>query len=276
MANIDHSGHQIQGLYKELWHAYVPCEGERVYYFPEGHVEQLDAASIHHGLDHQQLSSFCLSAKILCKVMNVQLMAEPDTEEVYAVITLLPDHDQSEVTIPDPTLAQPSSCTVVRSVCKTLVGSHGRAPLDMCLSSSSLPTSMALKHHQLDILSVASHAVTTRTRFIVTYKPGSCRSLFIISINKYLEAQNRKIFVGMRFTMTFEDEEFAEIRLAGTVVGVADYEWKSIQVEWNNCKKSSTFLLPEKVSFWELEPPKRSVWSVYFRRIKELFCWACL
>ncbi|KAM0064378.1 hypothetical protein Hdeb2414_s0003g00102291 [Helianthus debilis subsp. tardiflorus] len=32
-------------------------------------------------------------------------------------------------------------------------------------------------------------------------------------MNKYLEAQCRKIHVGIRFMMTFEDEHFAESRL---------------------------------------------------------------
>ncbi|CAH1415615.1 unnamed protein product [Lactuca virosa] len=64
-------------IYKELWHACagplvnVPRDGERVCYFPQGHMEQLEA-SMHQGLD-QQLPSFNLPAKILCKVMNVHL-----------------------------------------------------------------------------------------------------------------------------------------------------------------------------------------------------------
>lgn len=46
---IDHrfSGSSGDGLSKELWHACagplvtVPCQGERVYYFPQGHMEQV-------------------------------------------------------------------------------------------------------------------------------------------------------------------------------------------------------------------------------------------
>ncbi|KAG6425225.1 hypothetical protein SASPL_115652 [Salvia splendens] len=90
-----------EALFKELWHACagplvsVPREDERVYYFPQGHMEQLKA-STHQGLD-QQLPSFNLPSKILSKVMNVQLRAEPDTDEVYAQITLLPEHDVNTV-----------------------------------------------------------------------------------------------------------------------------------------------------------------------------------
>ncbi|KAK4339849.1 hypothetical protein RND71_041311 [Anisodus tanguticus] len=134
-----------EGLYKELWHACagplvtVPRVRERVYYFPQGHMEQLEA-STHGGLD-QQLPSFNLPAKILCEVMNVQLRAELETDEVYAQITLFPQQDQGEITSPDPPVPEPQKCTV-HSFCKTLTASdtstHGgfsvlRRHADECL-----------------------------------------------------------------------------------------------------------------------------------------------
>ncbi|XP_058090007.1 auxin response factor 1 [Magnolia sinica] len=139
------SGASGDVLYKELWHACagplvtVPREGERVYYFPQGHMEQLEA-STHQGLD-QQMPSFNLPSKILCRVVNVQLRAENETDEVYAQITLLPETDQGEVTSPDPPLPEPQRCTV-HSFCKTLTASdtstHGgfsvlRRHADECL-----------------------------------------------------------------------------------------------------------------------------------------------
>ncbi|KAG5528361.1 hypothetical protein RHGRI_029136 [Rhododendron griersonianum] len=81
-------------LYMELWHACagplvtLPREGERAYYFPEGHMEQ----------------------------------ADPETDEVYAQITLLPKADQTEITSPDSPLPEPQSCNV-HSFCKTLTTS---------------------------------------------------------------------------------------------------------------------------------------------------------
>ncbi|CAK9146411.1 unnamed protein product [Ilex paraguariensis] len=74
---VSHPGASNDALYKELWNACagpvvtVPREGERVYYFPQGHMEQLEA-STQQGLD-QQLPSFNLPAKILCKVVHIQL-----------------------------------------------------------------------------------------------------------------------------------------------------------------------------------------------------------
>lgn len=139
------SGGSNDALYRELWHACagplvtLPREGERVYYFPQGHMEQLEA-SMHQGLE-QQMPSFNLPSKILCKVVNVQRRAEPETDEVYAQITLLPEPDQSEVISPDPPLPEPEKCTV-HSFCKTLTASdtstHGgfsvlRRHADDCL-----------------------------------------------------------------------------------------------------------------------------------------------
>ncbi|KAK6267593.1 hypothetical protein QUC31_011753 [Theobroma cacao] len=132
-------------LYRELWHACagplvtLPREGERVYYFPQGHMEQLEA-SMHQGLEHQ-MPSFNLPSKILCKVASVQQQAEPDTDEVYAQLTLVPEVDQSEVTSSDPPLPEPERC-IVHSFCKTLTASdtstHGgfsvlRRHADDCL-----------------------------------------------------------------------------------------------------------------------------------------------
>lgn len=38
------------------------------------------------------------------------------------------------------------------------------------------------------------------------------RSEFIVSVNRYLEAKNQKLAVGMRFKMRFEGEEAPEKR----------------------------------------------------------------
>ncbi|MFS7986179.1 putative auxin response factor [Helianthus anomalus] len=242
---------QSELLNHRLWNAYakpqayVPLEGEHIYYFPQGHIEQLEG-SMYYGLD-QQLSTFCLPEKILCKVMNVELRDEPSTGEMHANITLMPDHDQGEMFV--------------------------EARRHTSLSENLLGASVMLSHHQLGVLSVASHALTTQCRFSVIYKPRCCLSLFIINVNKYLEAQNHIIYVGMRFMMAFEDEDFAERRFGGTVVAVGEPEWKSIEVEWD---ENSTLLRPNKVSSWEIEPSKRSIWSSCLRKLKKLVCCACL
>ncbi|CAN8244900.1 unnamed protein product [Cochlearia groenlandica] len=336
-------------LCRELWHACagplvsLPREGERVYYFPEGHMEQLEA-SMHQGLE-QQMPSFNLPSKILCKVINIQRRAEPETDEVYAQITLLPETDQSEPISPDVPVQEPEKCKV-HSFCKTLTASdtstHGgfsvlRRHADECLppldmsqqppwqelvatdlhnsewhfrhifrgqprrhllttgwsvfvsskklvagdafiflrgeneelrvgvrrhmrQQTNIPSSVISSHSMhIGVLATAAHAITTGTIFSVFYKPRTSRSEFIVSVNKYLEAKNQKLSVGMRFKMRFEGEEAPEKRFSGTIVGVQENkssvwhnsDWRSLKVQWD---EPSSVFRPERVSPWELEP----------------------
>lgn len=113
-------------LYTELWKACagplvdVPSPKERVYYFPQGHMEQLEA-STNQELN-QRIPLFNLPSKILCTVLNVQLMAEQETDEVYAQITLVPELNQTELTSPDPPVPELPRPTV-HSFCKVLTAS---------------------------------------------------------------------------------------------------------------------------------------------------------
>ncbi|GLU07457.1 hypothetical protein SLE2022_244150 [Rubroshorea leprosula] len=87
-------------LYNELWHAcagplvYVPQTGERVFYFPQGHLEQVKAYT--DGDCRTEMPVYKLPSKILCKVMCVQLKAEANTDEVFAQILLFPEAKQDE------------------------------------------------------------------------------------------------------------------------------------------------------------------------------------
>uniref|UniRef100_A0A7N1A0G5 Auxin response factor n=1 Tax=Kalanchoe fedtschenkoi TaxID=63787 RepID=A0A7N1A0G5_KALFE len=113
-------------LYVELWKLCagplvdVPKQGEMVYYFPQGHMEQLEA-SMNQELK-QKIPLFNLPSEIPCLVVNIQLLAEQETDEVYAHITLQPTTDKSEPTSPlECELEQPKP--PVRSFCKILTAS---------------------------------------------------------------------------------------------------------------------------------------------------------
>ncbi|KAK8500396.1 hypothetical protein V6N12_013920 [Hibiscus sabdariffa] len=332
-------------LYQELWKlcagplVEIPRDDERVFYFPQGHMEQLEA-STNQEL-YNQAPLFNLPSKILCRVLHVQLLAEPESDEVYAQITLQPEADQSEPTSPDPCPTEAPKRTV-HSFCKILTASdtstHGGfsvlrkhateclPPLDMNQATptqelvakdlhgyewrfkhifrgqprrhllttgwSTFVTSKRLlagdafvflrgdngelrvgvrriAHQQsrmpssvissqsmhLGVLATAAHAVTTRTLFVVYYKPRS--SQFIIGVNKYLEAING-FSAGMRFKMRFEGEDSPERRFTGTIVGVGDFsphwsesKWRSLKIQWD---EPATIQRPERVSPWEIEP----------------------
>ncbi|KAL1313296.1 auxin response factor 9 isoform X5 [Arachis ipaensis] len=356
-------GEGDEDLYTELWKLCagplvdVPRTGERVYYFPQGHMEQLQASTnqeVNQELS-QQIPHFNLPTKILCRVVHIQLLAEQETDEVYARITLLPEPDQKEPTIPDPSPVE-SQRETFHSFSKILTPSdtstHGgcsirRMHATECLpplpsppsdaDENSPPPSQELvakdlhgfewkfkhvlrgkgdkggspKRHlfttgwstfvtskrlvagdafvflrgedgemrvgirrlarqqipmpssvissqsmHLGVLATASHAVMTRTMFVVYYKPRS--SQFIIGLNKYLEAVKNKFTAGMRYKMRFEVEESPERRFSGTIVGVGDVspgwsnsQWRSLKVHWD---EPATFPRPERVSAWEIEP----------------------
>nr|AKH61013.1 auxin response factor 2-like protein [Lupinus luteus] len=133
-------------LYRELWHACagplvtVPREGELVFYFPQGHIEQVEA-STNQAAD-QHIPVYDLPSKILCRVINVQLKAEPDTDEVFAQLTLLPEANQDENAVEKEPPLPPPARFHVHSFCKTLTASdtstHGgfsvlRRHADECL-----------------------------------------------------------------------------------------------------------------------------------------------
>ncbi|KAL8130227.1 hypothetical protein V2J09_019382 [Rumex salicifolius] len=79
----------------ELWQACagplvnLPAAGTHVVYFPQGHSEQV-AASMKKDADAQIPSYPNLSSKLLCLLHNVTLHADPETDEVYAQMTLQP------------------------------------------------------------------------------------------------------------------------------------------------------------------------------------------
>ncbi|XP_065852273.1 auxin response factor 2-like [Euphorbia lathyris] len=132
-------------VYRELWHACagplvtVPRQGELVFYFPQGHIEQVEAST--NQVADQQMPAYDLPGKILCRVVNVQLKAETDTDEVFAQITLLPEPEQDESLV-DKKVLPPPTRPRVHSFCKTLTASdtstHGgfsvlRRHADECL-----------------------------------------------------------------------------------------------------------------------------------------------
>ncbi|KAL0426139.1 UNVERIFIED_CONTAM: Auxin response factor 18 [Sesamum radiatum] len=166
-------------LYAELWKACagplvdVPRKGERVYYFPQGHMEQLEA-STNQELN-LQIPRFNLPPKILCRVVYIQLLAEPETDEVYAQITLHPEPDQSEPTSLDPSPPDPPKQTV-HSFCKILTASdtstHGgfsvlRKHANECLP----PLDMTQQTPTQDLVAKDLHGYEWRFKHIFRGQP---------------------------------------------------------------------------------------------------------
>ncbi|CAI9783399.1 unnamed protein product [Fraxinus pennsylvanica] len=88
-------GEQKKSVNQELWQACagplvnLPAAGTHVVYFPQGHSEQV-AASMKKDIDGQIPNYTNLPSKLLCFLHNITLHADPETDEVYAQMTLQP------------------------------------------------------------------------------------------------------------------------------------------------------------------------------------------
>ncbi|KAH0935469.1 hypothetical protein HID58_012586 [Brassica napus] len=259
-------------MYGELWKLCagpvvdVPQAAERVFYFPQGHMEQLEAST------QQDLNAvkptkplFDLPPKILCRVMDVRLQAEKDTDEVYAQIMLMPEGTVDEPMSPDPSPPE-SQRPKVHSFSKVLTASdtstHGgfsvlRKHATECLP----PLDMTQQTPTQELVAEDVHGYQWKFKHIFRGDESismTKTSQFIISLNKYLEAMSNKFAVGIRFKMRFEGEDSPERRFSGTVVGVKDCSthwkdsnWRCLEVHWD---EPASISRPDKVSPWEIEP----------------------
>ncbi|XP_019095962.1 PREDICTED: putative auxin response factor 14 [Camelina sativa] len=85
-------------LYEQLWNLCagplcdLPKLGEKVYYFPQGHIEFVEA-STREELNQIQ-PNFDIPSKLQCHVIAIHRKVEINTDQVYAEITLMPDTTQ--------------------------------------------------------------------------------------------------------------------------------------------------------------------------------------
>ncbi|KAE8688077.1 Auxin response factor 16 [Hibiscus syriacus] len=116
-----------KSINSELWHACagplvsLPPVGSLVVYFPQGHSEQV-AASMQKETDFVP-SYPNLPSKLICMLHNVTLHADPETDEVYAQMTLQPvsKYDREAFLASDIGLKQ--SRQPAEFFCKTLTAS---------------------------------------------------------------------------------------------------------------------------------------------------------
>ncbi|KAI5445679.1 auxin response factor 19 isoform X1 [Lathyrus oleraceus] len=120
-------GGERKTINSELWHACagplvsIPPVGSLVVYFPQGHSEQV-AASMQKEADF--IPSYPnLPSKLICMLHNVALHADPETDEVYAQMTLQPvnKYDKEAMLASDMGLKQNQQPT--EFFCKTLTAS---------------------------------------------------------------------------------------------------------------------------------------------------------
>ncbi|NP_001307056.1 Auxin response factor 4-like [Zea mays] len=210
-------------LYPELWRACagplvtVPRVGDLVFYFPQGHIEQVEASM--NQVAGNQMRLYDLPPKLLCRVLNVELKAETDTDEVYAQIMLMPEPEQTDVPAEKPSSAPAASPRpAVRSFCKTLTASdtstHGgfsvlRRHADECLP----PLDMTQSPPTQELVAKDLHGMEWRFRHIFRGQPRrhllqSGWSVFVSSKRLvagdafiFLRGENGELRVGVRRAM---------------------------------------------------------------------------
>nr|GEV24416.1 auxin response factor 16-like [Tanacetum cinerariifolium] len=85
-----------KSLDSQLWHAcaggmvQMPLLNSKVFYFPQGHAEHAASGKVNFG-DFPQIPPY-----VLCRVSAIKFMADPDTDEVYAKMVLVPLKDHND------------------------------------------------------------------------------------------------------------------------------------------------------------------------------------
>ncbi|KAJ0257428.1 B3 DNA binding domain-containing protein [Hirschfeldia incana] len=112
----------------ELWHACagplvcLPQVGSLVYYFSQGHSEQV-SVSTRRSATTQVPNYPNLPSQLMCQVHNVTLHADKDSDEIYAQMSLQPVHSERDVfPVPDFGLLNRSKHPA-EFFCKTLTAS---------------------------------------------------------------------------------------------------------------------------------------------------------
>ncbi|KAG2579988.1 hypothetical protein PVAP13_6NG300700 [Panicum virgatum] len=116
---------------QELWYACagplvaLPPAGSLVVYFPQGHSEQV-ASSMQKDADAKIPSYPNLPSKLICILSSVTMHADPDTDEVYARMTLQPVNNVTQCdkeTLLASELALKQTRPLTEFFCKTLTAS---------------------------------------------------------------------------------------------------------------------------------------------------------
>ncbi|KAG8377897.1 hypothetical protein BUALT_Bualt08G0081300 [Buddleja alternifolia] len=116
-----------KSMNSELWHACagplvtLPQVGSLVYYFPQGHSEQV-AVSTNRTATTQIPNYPNLPPQLLCQVHNATLHADKETDEIYAQMSLQPVNSDKDV-IPIPDFGLKPSKHPTEFFCKTLTAS---------------------------------------------------------------------------------------------------------------------------------------------------------
>ncbi|KAG6555975.1 hypothetical protein Mapa_001915 [Marchantia paleacea] len=167
------------GIDAELWYACagpqkaLPPVGSVVAYLPQGHIEQV--ASFNNQELDAQIPRYNLPAVIPCMLNDIQLSADPDSDEVYATLTLCPMSEQHEdssdcVEPPQPPKRKSRSFTKTLTVSDT--STHGGFSVPRRAADDCLPKlDMSLNPPNQELVAKDLHGNEWRFRHIFRGQP---------------------------------------------------------------------------------------------------------
>ncbi|MCO5590599.1 hypothetical protein L7F22_044570 [Adiantum nelumboides] len=177
------SNHNKDKYYEVLWQACagplisLPKVDDIVMYLPQGHIEQI-SASTNQKADCTDLPTHDLSPHVLCKVMNVDLSAELETDEVKAQLSLLPILESEELTNVKAAGEDKRSINklpLVHMFCKTLTASdtstHGGFSVPRKHANCLPPLDMTRFPPTQELEATDLHGVKWRFRHIYRGQP---------------------------------------------------------------------------------------------------------
>lgn len=168
--------HYLDSMYVELWRAcagplvHLPQVGESVFYFAQGHLEQV--AALTNEKSNEKLPIYNLPSKILCKVVNIDLRAA-ETDEVYAQITLIPECSQDDLDKPDPILPEYPK-PIVKSIYKVLTATDIRSKLHVRQKDANVcfpPLDMTQETPSQELVAIDLHGFSWHFKHKFTGNP---------------------------------------------------------------------------------------------------------
>ncbi|CAN1323123.1 Auxin response factor 5, partial [Linum perenne] len=199
-----HAGNR-KAIHSELWYACagplvsLPQVGSLVYYFPQGHSEQV-AVSTKRSSTSQVPNYPNLPSQLLCQVHSVTPHADKETDEVYAQISLQPVNSVSEKDMfPIPDFGLKLGRHPTEFFCKTLTASdtstHGGFSVPRRAAEKLFPQldyAMQPPSQELIVRDLHDNAWTFRHIYRGFHLSG-----FLYLNSRLLSSLTRKLFIGL-------------------------------------------------------------------------------
>ncbi|XP_022729005.1 auxin response factor 19-like isoform X2 [Durio zibethinus] len=254
--NLSEGGAPEKSINPELWQACagplvnLPAAGTHVVYFPQGHSEQV-AASMKKDVDAQIPNYPNLPSKLLCLLHNVTLHADPDTDEVYAQMTLQPVSSFDKDALLRSDLSLRANKPPPEFFCKTLTASdtstHGGFSVPRRAAEKIFPPlDFSMQPPAQELVARDLHDNVWTFRHIYRGQPKR----HLLTTGWSLFVSGKRLFAG---------DSVLFIRYMGTITGISDLDpvrwknsqWRNMQVGWD---ESTAGERRNRVSIWEIEP----------------------